>query len=256
MRLAELQRRMAGAILSGDDDAMPPLAPGPIPAAAAIDVHRGTVMGALVNALRLTFPTVDELVGQAFFDQMAAAFVAVQPPRLARLSAYGALFPDFIEAYPLAATLPYLADVARLDLAVSVALAMPDAGPRRHVTLDAAVSLALPISLNVLSLGHAADLIRAGLEADDDQALAQIDLSPQTRLVAVWRTGRHAAVLALSPPAGLFLAAILKGADADTALAAAFSVAAPPAALQAIHAEVFAAAFAQITQTHLEIETR
>jgi len=255
MLLADLQRRMAGAILEGDDSAFSVLAPGPIPAAAAIDVHRGTVMGALGNALRLTFPTVDDLVGQDFFDQMATIFVAAQPPRQARLSAYGEGFPTFIETYPLAATLPYLADVARLDLAVGQALAKPDAGPRRHVTIDAAVSLALPFSLAVLSLSHAADLIRAGLAAEDDQALAQIDLSPQARFVAVWRTGRQAAVRALSPPAGVFLAAILDGADADTALAAAFAVSAAPAALQAIQAEVFSAAFAQITQTHLEIET-
>jgi hypothetical protein len=243
---------MAGAILGGGHADMPALASSLIPASAAFTVHRDTVLGGLANALRLTFPTVDALVGEAFFDQTASAFVAEQPPRRANLSAYGEGFPAFIDGYPHAAALAYLADVARLDLAVAQALAKPDIDIRRQLALDAAVHLSLPVSLTVLVLNSPADLIRDGVEADDDLALGAIDLSAGPRWFAVWRAGRAATVQTLSPAAGRFLAAIQAGANADDALAAATADAEPAVALQAIQTEVFAARFAQIIQTSPE----
>ena len=238
---------MAGAILEGDPAAMPALAPSPIAAAAAFGVHRDTVMGGIASALRLTFPTVAALVGEAFFDQMAQAFAGVRPPRRANLSLYGDDLPAFIDDYPHAAALAYLGDVCRLDLAVSRTLLKADEYVRRQIALDAAVSLALPVSLSVLALQSPADLIRDGVEADDAQALAAIDLAPAPRWLAVWRAGRTASVLLLSPPAGRFLAAVAEGSDAEAALAACASD--PIAALSALQAEVFAGPFAQIIQT-------
>jgi len=253
--LAELQHRMARAILGADVGGLPPLAPSPIPAKAAFGVHRNTVLSGLTKALRLTFPTVDALVGEAFFDQAAEAYVADHPPRHARLAVYGEAFPAFLEGYDLAAGLVYLGDVARLDLAIDRALNAPDADVRRHVVIDARVSLALPVSLTVLPLSYPADVIRAALDAGDDEALAAIDLVPQPRFVAVWRVGREAAVLALGQAAGLFLASILTGAATDEALAAAVAAATPPEALRAIQTEVFAARFAQIIQIRHEDTT-
>lgn len=246
--LADLQRRFTGAILDGDLGEMPALAPSSIPAEAAFAVHRDTALGALANALRLTFPTVDALVGEAFFDQMAGAFVAEQPPRRANLSTYGQAFPVFIARYPHAVSLAYLGDVARLDLTIAQALMAPDVDSRRQIALDATVRLSLPVSLAVLDLQSPADLIRDGLDADDDQALAAIDLSAP-RWLAGWRDGRAVVVQPLGPAAGLFLNAVLSGDGVEAALEAAAAAADPTAALQAIQAEVFAARFAQIIQT-------
>jgi hypothetical protein len=243
---------MAAAVMAGDLAAMPAVRRGSIPAADAFAVHRGTVFGVLCNALRLSFPTIDALVGDAFFDQAATAYVAEQPPRRARLSAYGDGFPGFLETYPPAQDLPYLGDVARLDLAVGRALAAPGAEVRRQFAIDAAVSLALPVSLTALSLSFPADLIRAGLDAGDDQQLGAIDLAPRPRVVAVWRAGRQAVVRPLGPAAGVFLTEVLGGASADEALAAVFASHPPQAALPSIQTEVFAAPFAQIIQTRFE----
>jgi hypothetical protein len=253
--LADLQHRMVRALLDADIRGLPPLAPTAIPAEAAFGVHRNTVLSVLAKALRLTFPTVNTLVGEAFFDQAAEAYGIDHPPTQARLAVYGEAFPAFLEGYDLASGLVYLGDVARLDLAIDWTLIAPDACVRRHVVIDEAVCLALPISLTVLSLSYPADSIRAALDTGDDQTLASIDLAPQPRFVAVWRVGREAAVLALGQVAGLFLAAGLDGATADEALAAAFAAAAPQDALRAIQAEVFAARFAQITPIRLEDTT-
>lgn len=250
--LAELQQRMASAILTQDLARMPALVAGPVPAADAFAVYCGTVLGGVTTALRLTFPTVDALVGETFFDQMARACMADRPPRRANLSDYGSAFPDFVRTYPHAAALPYLADVALLDLAVAGALRSPDLDVRGVWAIEPAVGLSLPVALKVLSLNHPADLIRAGLEAEDDAALAAIDLNAGPRHVAVWRAGRAASVRALSPPAGAFLAALVDDAGPDEALAAATAFAEPDTALQAIQTEVFAASFTQIIQNELE----
>src|SRR3546814_15329012 len=47
---------------------------------------------------------------------MARIFVAAEPPRSPVLVFYGAAFPTFIESFSPAASLPYLADVARLEM--------------------------------------------------------------------------------------------------------------------------------------------
>jgi hypothetical protein len=252
MLLAELQRTMIRTLLNGGDGESPPTAPGPVPPSAALGIHRHTVQAALCNALRLTFPTVDNLVGADFFDQTARAYSLRGPPPQARLADYGADFPRFLETYPPVSALPYLADAALLDLAVARTLAAPDAALRRRFAIDAVVTLTLPMSLTVLELGYPADLIRAALEADDDEALAALELTRRSRFVAVWRFERHAVVTALSGPAGRFLGAILAGSNAEAAFASAVAEGvAPEAALEAIQRDVFAAAFCRIADPDL-----
>jgi hypothetical protein len=242
---------MARAVLSGARHAMPPVARGPISHWVALGVHRDTALGGLVTALRLSFPTVDALVGPDFFDQTARAYVEHTAPVQARLSDYGAGFADFLQTYGPAAGLPYLPDAARFDRAIGDALAAPGDAVRRLVILDAQVSLSLPVSLTTLGVAYPVDLIRAAIDADDEVALAAIDLAPAARTVAVWRTERQAAVRALSRPAGRFLTSLLSGAALDDALADAFAAEAPQTALQAIQAEVFAGSFCRITKnTH------
>lgn len=238
--LAELQRGFSRAVFTGTAPALA-FRTGPIPAAAALQIHRNTVMAALVNALRLAFPTVDALVGSDFFDQTASAFAATHPPTSARLIGYGADFPDFLQR---AAPLPYLADVARLDWGIEQALLAPAAQAR--FVLDDTVTLEWPVSLTVLALNHPADLIRASL--GDDAALAAIDLTPAPREILIWRNARQAAVRAVSPASAAFVRTLLKGCDAQEALAAAMQ-AAPDAALQTLQTEIFAASFCNVIST-------
>ncbi|MCY1272443.1 putative DNA-binding domain protein [compost metagenome] len=79
-------------------------------------VYRNNVLASLVGALADGFPVVRQLVGEAFFQAMARQHVQAAPPRSPLLAAYGEDFPDFIAGFPPAAALPYLADVARLEL--------------------------------------------------------------------------------------------------------------------------------------------
>jgi hypothetical protein len=242
--LANLQRDVARAILEGAH-ALPAalFAAGPITPSEALSVHRNTVLAGLAEALALTYPTVKRLVGGAFFDQAALAYAVADPPIRASLSAHGGSFPGFLEAYPPAAGLAYLSDVARLDLALDQAGSA--ARLQRLFPIEDGLRLSLPVSLALLELQWPADEIRDALEAEDEAQLAAIELQRRARWFAVWRADTGAGLRTVSPAAFEFLGALLAGADAAAALEAAARDAGRDGALIAIQADVFAASFAQ-----------
>ena len=80
-------------------------------------IYRNNVSVSLVNALADTFPVVQALVGEEFFRAMAMLFVRQGLPQSPVLADYGEGFADFIAQFEPAAALPYLADVARLEMA-------------------------------------------------------------------------------------------------------------------------------------------
>jgi hypothetical protein len=192
-----------------------------------------------VNALRLTHATVDALVGEDYFDQVARHYVLEQPPRHASLDGYGETFARFLASLPSAQGLPYLSDVARLDWAIDRAL-------RRSLTtrafvLSAQAVIRLPASLAVMALSYPAHTIRESL--DNVASLRAIDLKPSDRYVVSWRQHDTAAVLSIRPPAARFLSALLDGAAPDAAAARAGGEPVFPI----IQADIFAAPFCAAT---------
>lgn len=90
-------------------------------------VYRNNVVVGLVDALAARFPVVAALVGDDFFRAMAAVFARAEPPRSALLFRYGDGFADFLDRFPPAAEIGYLADVARLEWAMGEAAVAADA---------------------------------------------------------------------------------------------------------------------------------
>ncbi|MDE0241338.1 MAG: DNA-binding domain-containing protein [bacterium] len=93
------------------------LRPDGAPAARRFDIYRNNVVASLVDALADSFGVTHAIVGRAFFRAMAGEFVRAHPPRTPCVVDYGDCFPDFIEAFEPAGRLPYLGDVARLEVA-------------------------------------------------------------------------------------------------------------------------------------------
>ncbi len=85
-------------------------------------IYRNNVLVSLVDSLADTFPVVAALVGDEFFRAMAGEFVRANLPTSPILYRYGADLPRFLTAFPPAGSLPYLADVARLEFACVRAL--------------------------------------------------------------------------------------------------------------------------------------
>jgi hypothetical protein len=92
-------------------------------------VYRNNVMVGLVDALQARFPVTCRLVGEQFFRAMARVYAGVRQPGTPFLMLYGDGFPDFIAGFEPAASVPYLADVARLERAWSEAYHAPEASP-------------------------------------------------------------------------------------------------------------------------------
>ena len=90
----------------------------------------------LAEALATGFPAIRGLVGAEFFTAMADAFVRTHPPTTPVLTRYGTDFPCFLDAFPPVAHLPYLADVARLELALRTAYHAADAAPLAPARLE------------------------------------------------------------------------------------------------------------------------
>lgn len=101
----------------------------PVPADIGFGVYRQNIHAKLIAALNDLYPVVARLVGGKFFRHAAIAYIRRHPARTPVLLKYGDGFPEFLAGFPDAASLPYLADVARLELARHQAYHAPDAMP-------------------------------------------------------------------------------------------------------------------------------
>jgi hypothetical protein len=155
--LARLQRDIKHAIL-GNDEALANvqsdiLAMGLTPSQ-RMQIHRNNYRETLTDSLKAVFPVVQAFVGEAFFEAAAKHFVLKFPPEKAQLVEYGSRLAAFFDEYEHAETVPYIADLIRLEWAV-------------HVVQNA--DEAIPISLD---------------EIGDTPELAQLSLVPQMKIIA------------------------------------------------------------------------
>jgi len=80
-------------------------------------VYQNNVIAGLSESLYGSFPALVNLLGENYFRAVAREFVRVQPPCSPVIAQYGLEFPRFIESFKPLADMPYLADIARLELA-------------------------------------------------------------------------------------------------------------------------------------------
>src|SRR6516162_10639279 len=81
------------------------------------NVYRNNVTVSLINALAAIYPAVQRITGVDFFRAMARFHVRATPPTSPLLFEYGRDFPEFIEQYEHASSMPWLADTARIERA-------------------------------------------------------------------------------------------------------------------------------------------
>jgi len=181
--LREIQHAFGAAVLGEDETILGHVIDDGIPAASRVRIYRNTAISVLTDALRLSYPAVDRLVGAAFFDAAAAVFIRRQPPTSAYLTEYGADFASFLASFPPAQSLAYLPDVARLEWALNVAANAPDVpalNPASLASIDpdahGRVCFTPHPSLSLLRLDHPADAIADAVIGRDEAALAAIDV--------------------------------------------------------------------------------
>lgn len=141
MRLHDVQRDFATAILSKDGTQIAELIrEDGLSGERRLQIYQNNTYSLLSDVLKNTFPAVCRLVGDEFFEYAARQYIRVDPPRQPCLHVYGAGFADFLAAFAPASSLPYLADVARLEWALNEAYYAPDASP---LLIDALKALRL-----------------------------------------------------------------------------------------------------------------
>ena len=188
-------------------------------------VYRNNVIVSLVDALADTFAVTQDLVGEAFFRAMARVFAYTNPPTSRLLVFYGETFPEFIERFPPAASLPYLADVARLEFLRVRAYHAADVAPVRSEDIVAVLAdedklpdlgLALHPSLAVLDSAAAVVSLWAVHQGVGDLATLVPDV-PETALVV--RDGLDVEVMKIPRATGVFIKAVKRGATLGDAMA-------------------------------------
>jgi hypothetical protein len=196
-------------------------------------VHARNVRNSVVTALEQSFPIVARLVGPSFFDQAACQFAAGHPPTLGWMSAYGATFPDFLDGYDAAASVPYLADIARIEWA-RVKATFADEAP--GLELDALAHLSPPqLMERRIALHPSATLINSGYpiylvwiwhqNPTSDELIASTDFKRGGDDVLVTRTSDgQAAVIRLPPADAAFVASLSSGQPLGSAWALALDV--------------------------------
>ena len=229
--LRELQRDVARALIAGDDAAAMHLVADGLAPVARLAVYRNTIVASLTAALRLSYPAVHRLVGAAFFESAAQLFLVVQPPRGACLDDYDPAFADFLDKFAPAASIRYLAGVARLDWAVNRALHAPDADgldPARLAAVAAADEPRLRFvphpSVGLVRAEHPVDAIWRAVLTQDDAAMTAIELDAGPVFLLVRRTADAPAIARLAPAAWRFTASLCAGRSLQDAIATAGDV--------------------------------
>ncbi len=114
--LAQHFRSFAAYLQSGETDHLSRVFPGADEISAAAVYRNGFLRGS-IEALRNSYPVVEQLVGDEYFDLLAENYVTRYPPQQATLVNYGKSFPQFLEQQLEQHGLAYLPDFARLDQA-------------------------------------------------------------------------------------------------------------------------------------------
>lgn len=189
------------------------------------NVYRNNVTVSLIEALAATFPATRRITGENFFRAMARFHIRASPPTSPLLFEYGRDFPGFIERYEYARSMPWLADVARIERAwldAYHAADVPPLSPQDLASvpperLEAIVLVPHPATHIVFSPYPAVSIFAANRRSGP---VGPIEATgPETALVT--RPALDVAVRILPPGGFTFLDHLIKGEMFGAAVAAA-----------------------------------
>lgn len=213
MALARIQGEFLGALF--DERPAPD---------ARFEAYRRTTLANLHSALAAAYPVVLRLVAEAFFREAAERYARARGSASGDLNEYGGLFADFLATYPHAASLEYLADVARLEWAVhesrrAADSPLLDAGTLACVPLElqGAIRFGLHPAVRLIASPHP---ILAIWEANQPQRDGVPEGDGGAARILVRRIDGVASPVAIGVEDWTFLAAIMRGATLDEACAA------------------------------------
>jgi hypothetical protein len=217
--LDQLQSLMSSALRGGDALDLLALIEGDgVPPEARLRIYRNHLTVTLTEALEATFPVVCRLVDQRFFAYAAHEYLAATLPSRPCLAEYGESFPDFLVSFPACRNLVYLADVARLEWAINLALHAEEARPldRPASSLSDLVVRLHPSSQLVASQWPIERIWYANQPEGNPNTVIELD-SGGTRL-QVYRRGDRVVIRGIEQSTYAFLSALAHGAQVKEAI--------------------------------------
>lgn len=189
-------------------------------------VYRNNIVGSLTDVMAESFSLILKLVGKEFFEGIARSFILKNPPRAGCLNTFGDGFAEFIETFAPAKTLPYLPDMARLEIALNRAYYARDEKPLSAEALAAQAPEALESLL--LNLKDSVTLMQSAYPLSEIRALCLDETQPspdmqQGESLMILRLGDTPELVRLEPgefklltlletktPLGVAVAAVLE----------------------------------------------
>ena len=151
-------------------------------------IYRGSIYAGLKKALAETYPVTNDLVGEDFFNAMLGQYITEYPCRVQDLNDYGEELAGFVQGLPQARSVPYLADLARLEwfynIATNVAIQQNNLSELSLLTEEqySQIKLALPNGSCLLSSCYPVDDIW-NLQQDDNE----IHIKEENVFLLIWK---------------------------------------------------------------------
>ncbi len=114
-RLHEAQRDFSGYVLQESNQIPVGIKANGTTPEQRLSIYRNNTQLGLTEVLRDVYPVVNKLVGEAFFNQLASAYINLHPLQSACLLEFGEQFSEMITGILAAQNLAYLPDVAKLE---------------------------------------------------------------------------------------------------------------------------------------------
>lgn len=227
--VADLQRLLRDAVVTGDTTAVSPLLVGGAMPGRRLAIHHRHYSASLSTVITGRFPATGWLIGQPCVEGISRLFVTAHPPTAPCVADYGADFPVFLACQPSVAHLPYLREFAELDWQLGRLAVSADAAPVTTVALAAVAPDVLGSCALTVQAG--AHYLHATWPIDELMSLFLADTAPESWTLTdgpVWleaRGSRGALRFArLTPAEYAFRRALSQGQPIAEAATAAWAV--------------------------------
>ncbi len=200
-------------------------------AARGLEAYRANAETIAARALGAAFPTVQAMVGEDDFRQLARGFLQAQPATRGDLGEWGEGFAEWLGAHDALRDWPWLADSARLDLALhcseraaddtldAASLARLESHDPSQLRLELVAGAALVESTWPIVSIHAAHQLAGDAAERAFTGVREALAARRGERAFVARQGWRAVVVAVDEREAAWLRALLRGTNLADALA-------------------------------------
>ncbi|MFZ6870617.1 putative DNA-binding domain-containing protein [Undibacterium sp. Di27W] len=233
LSLTDIQKHFSSALLepSSAPDAASLFCPHPYQQD-RLALYRGNLTAIWTSALKNAFPVLYQLVGEAYFEQLARAFGRARPSLSGDLNQFGAKLAEFLKSIPDASDYPYFPDIAALEWQIHNAYYAADADVLSLAELLQAIAAGgQDLQTVQLQLHPAVSLYRSEWDSVSiwlaHQAHSERELPENIQQIChglIYRRDWSVELQALDQPAWLALSALTQGRGLGEALEVALDV--------------------------------